>query len=166
MIRLTLPTFVLAAILAGPLAAQSQADRDAIHDVMRRYAELEDAMDMATQAQLMTEDRVWITPSGRQLDQQRNMEVQQKVHDLRSELYPGHQIFTEIRYPHLYFPAQDVAVYSYWWDTSFLPTADHLRGSNRELTSFTPSWRTAVLVKRDGEWKIAHTHVSPINQGG
>jgi len=66
-------------ILALPttIAAQRQADVDAINRLIDRYGALEDAMDMNAQAQLMTPDRVWVAQgAGRRTDQATNMRIQ------------------------------------------------------------------------------------------
>ncbi len=55
MVSLILTLFVL-----GGVSGQSQADRDAVNQLLDRYAELEEAMDMTAQAGLISENRVWI----------------------------------------------------------------------------------------------------------
>ena len=72
------------------LTAQDQDDIDAVHQLLARYTELDEAMDMMAQARLMSEDRVWIGPNGeRQTDQAENMRMQQAQFDATKEAVPG-----------------------------------------------------------------------------
>ncbi|MGW8267978.1 MAG: hypothetical protein ACWGSQ_16545, partial [Longimicrobiales bacterium] len=68
-----LPIFLLVVSLGGA-SAQSQADIDAVNRLLDQYAELEEAMDMPSQARLISEDRVWVSQGfGRRTDQAKNM---------------------------------------------------------------------------------------------
>lgn len=152
-----------AAAFAAPVSAQSDADRAAIHEFLERYAELEDAGDMRTQARMMTDDRVYIGVFniGRRLDQAQNMRIQQATMDLNEDLYPGLQAITEVKDPHVHFVTRDVAVASFRWVRNFIPTPELVRsGVDLPDSPSAPVWFSQVLVRDGGEWKIAHTHVS------
>jgi hypothetical protein len=78
--------------------AQRQPDVDAINRLIDRYGALEDAMDMPSQAQLMSADRVWIGQGGgRRTDQTASMKIQQATFDQLKKMVPGIQVFTEDR---------------------------------------------------------------------
>jgi ketosteroid isomerase-like protein len=118
-------------ILPGAATAQRQADVDAVNRLIDLYGATEDAMDMTAQARLMAADRVLISQAGRRTDQATNLRIQQASNDAFKKQVPGVQIFTEDR--------------------------DRLA---KESEAGPPEVLTLVLVKRDGEWKIVHTHIS------
>ncbi len=164
-------TFVFAAafLLPAALVAQRQNDTAAINRLIDQYGAFEDANDMAGQARLMTPDRVWIAAgAGRRTDQATNMRIQQAAYDAAKKQAPGIQAFTEDRDRLIRFYANGaVAVASFYrYTTIILPPnlpADVAKALGAPLP---PAVVTLVLEKRDGEWKIVHTHVSnlaPVN---
>jgi len=58
--RVLFPSLALLLLSLAPLSAQEQRDIAAVNELLDRYTELEESMDMMGQAQLMSEDRVWI----------------------------------------------------------------------------------------------------------
>lgn len=169
MIRCLSLALALVLALTAPVSGQTDADRAAIHDLLHRYAQLEDAGDIETQARLMTQDRVYIGVFniGRRLDQTQNTAIQQATMDLNRELYPGMRIFTEVKAPHVHFVAEDVAVASFQWVRNFIPTAELVNsGVDLPDSPTPPVWFSQVLVREDDGWKIAHTHVSLAQQPG
>ncbi|MBT8397624.1 MAG: hypothetical protein KJN92_11690, partial [Gemmatimonadetes bacterium] len=58
--RILSPLVVLLFLSFHQLNAQNQRDIDSVHQLLDRYTELEESMDMMGQAQLMSPDRVWI----------------------------------------------------------------------------------------------------------
>jgi ketosteroid isomerase-like protein len=152
---LTLPT----------VTAQQQADVEAINRLVDRYGALEDAMDMAGQAQLMAADRVWIAQgAGRRTNQASNMRIQQAGYDAMKKAAPGVQTFTEDRDRLIRFHASGaVAIVSLYRYTTLILPPNTPPEAARALAAPPPAVATLVLEKRGGEWKIVHTHISDLS---
>jgi ketosteroid isomerase-like protein len=169
MIAVTRCALVLAASLLVPTltAAQRQADVDAIHALLDQYGALEDAMDMPAQAKLMLADRVWVAQgAGRRTDQTTNMRIQQAAYDAFKKKVPGVQRFTEDRDRLVRFYANgSVAIATFYRYTTLIlpPTTPPEVAQTVQPTP--PAVLTLVLEKRDGQWKIVHTHVSDLATG-
>ena len=163
--RRFLPFAVALGMLMPALAAaQRQGDVDAINRLIDRYGALEDAMDMNAQAQLMSADRVWIAQGvGRRTDQATNMRIQQAVFDQLKKRLPGVQTFTEDRDRLLKFYGNgSVAVASFFrYTTTILPPTTSPDVA-KEFGPLPAVAITLVLEKRDGDWKIVHTHVADL----
>jgi uncharacterized protein (TIGR02246 family) len=155
---------ILAAILLAPtlVAAQRQTDVDAVNALIDQYGALEDAMDMTAQAKLMAPDRVWVAQgAGRRTDQATNMRIQQAVFDALKKRLPDLQRFTEDRDRLVRFYANGlVAIATFYRYTTLIlpPTTSPEAAQN--VTPPPPAVVTLVLEKRDGQWKIVHTHIS------
>lgn len=164
------PRMWLTLLLAGSLAlpavatAQRQSDVEAINRLIDQYGELEDKMDMNGQAKLMTPDRVWVAQGGgRRTDQATNMRIQQANFDALKKQAPGVETFTEDRDRLIKFHGNgQVAIASFYrYTTLILPPNTPAEVAER-LTAAPPAVATLVLEKRDGSWKIVHTHFSPL----
>ena len=161
-------TFLPVALAVGMLmpaaaATQRQGDVDAINRLIDRYGTLEDAMDMNTQAQLMSADRVWIVQAGgRRTDQATNMRIQQAAFDQLKKRFPGVQTFTEDRDRLIkLYGNGSVAVASFFrYTTTLLPPATPPEVAKEFGTRAAAI--SLVFEKRDGDWKIVHTHVSDL----
>jgi ketosteroid isomerase-like protein len=153
---------------AAAVAQQRQPDIDAINQLIDRYGALEDAADMAGQAQLMTADRVWIVQAGgRRTDQAANMRIQQASLDQLKRLAPGLQTFTEDRDRLIKFYGNGtVAVASFYRYTTYVVPAGIPAALAQSLSTVRPGAVTLVLEKRDGAWKIVHTHFSDLGPAG
>src|SRR5947208_8516479 len=156
-------------LMPSSAATQRPGDVDAINRLIDRYGALEDAMDMNAQAQLMSADRVFIVQAaGRRTDQATNMRIQQAAFDQIKKRFPGVQTFTEDRDRLIkLYGNGSVAVASFFrYTTTILPPTT----PPEVAKEFGPGAATITLVleKRDGDWKIVHTHVSdlgpPANQ--
>jgi ketosteroid isomerase-like protein len=158
----------LALLLAGSLAfptlatAQRQSDVDAINRLIDQYGELEDKMDMNAQAKLMTPDRVWLSQGGgRRTDQATNMRIQQANYDALKKQVPGVETFTEDRDRLIRFHANgQVATASFYRYTTMVLPPNTPAEVAEDLGAPPPAVATLVLEKRDGGWKIVHTHFS------
>jgi len=151
--------------LAG---AQRPVDSDAINRLIDQYGALEDAMDMTAQAKLMTADRVWIAwGGGRRTDQATNMRIQQAAFDVLKKQLPGIQTFTEDRDRLIKFYANgSVAIASFYrYTTTVFPPNTPPDAANA-AAPLPPAAITLVLEKRDGDWKIVHTHLSNLAPAG
>jgi len=154
----------LTILVPGLASAQRQGDVDAINRLIDRYGALEDAMDMNGQAQLMSADRVWIAQgAGRRTDQATNMRIQQAAFDQLKKRLPGVQTFTEDRDRLLKFYGNgSVAVASFFrYTTTILPPTTSPDVA-KEFGPLPAVAITLVLEKRDGDWKIVHTHVADL----
>lgn len=160
----------LAFLLAGSLvfptlaAAQRQQDVDAINRLIDQYGELEDKMDMNGQAKLMTSDRVWVSQGGgRRTDQATNMRIQQANFDALKKQVPGVATFTEDRDRVIRFHGNgQVATASFYRYTTMVLPPNTPADVAKELAAPPPAVATLVLEKRDGGWKIVHTHFSTL----
>jgi ketosteroid isomerase-like protein len=158
----------LAVLLAASLAfpsfapAQRQSDIDAINRLLDQYGELEDKMDMNAQAKLMTSDRVWVAQGGgRRTDQATNMRIQQANFDALKKQVPGVQTFTEDRDRLIRFHGNgQVAVASFYRYTTLVLPPNTPAEVAEAAAPLPTSVGTLVLEKRDGGWKIVHTHFS------
>jgi len=151
-------------LLTSPVLGQNPADVQAIHRLVDEYGRLEDAMDMAAQAQLMREDRVWLAQgAGRRTDQAANTRIQQAVFDALRATVPGIQSFTEDRDRLIKFYGNGtVAVVSFYrYQTLVLPP-----GTPPEITATVPpappTSVTLVLENRANQWRIVHAHFSDL----
>lgn len=142
--------------------AQRQNDTAAINRLIDQYGALDDAMDMVGQAKLMSADRVWIGASGgRRTDQATNMRVQQAAFDAIKKQAPGIQSFTEDRDRVIRFYANGaVAIASFYRYVTVIFPPNLPADVAKALSPPPPEAGTLVLEKRDGEWKIVHTHFS------
>jgi hypothetical protein len=144
--------------------AQREADLTAINRLIDQHAQTEDADDMMAQAKLMTADRVWIGPPGRRTDQGMNMRLQQAQIDEGKKFAPNTRWFTEARDRLIKFYGNgSVAVASfYWYRTRAVPGDLPVEKARLLENDPPPAAITHVLVKERGDWKIAHTHVTPM----
>lgn len=143
-------------------SAQSQADIDAVNRLLDQYAQLEEAMDMASQAALISPDRVWIAQAaGRRTDQAKNMQIQQAQMDLLKKTMPGIQWFVEDRDRLVRFHASgNVAIASFFRYSTYLIPPGTPPEVSEGLANVPANAVSVVMEKAGGEWKIVHTHFS------
>lgn len=156
---------LLAVFLAtDAVYSQNTADTDAINILIDKYSAFEDAGDMVSQAKLMTKDRVWIGGlSGRRTNQSMNMEIQQAGIDEAKKWAPGVKRFTEARDRLIkLYGNGSAAVASFYWHTSRVLPADMPQEKADQFGPLRPTTVTLVLEKQGGNWKIVHTHSSPL----
>ncbi len=151
MIRTLAIVAALAVILAGTSNVFA-GDKEDIMDVIETYRTTEISGDLASQATLMTKNRLWIANlrmSG-EANQKFNMERQQFGLDRRRQKNPDFKMMITYIDP-------IVRIYDNAAVVSFLQRRSG-RNPDFELTFYT----TLVLVKKDGAWKIDVTHTSPL----
>ncbi len=158
-------TFLLVPCTSRPAHAQNQAELTAINKVIDSYNVTEDAGDMMAQAKLMTVDRVWVGPDGRRTDQGLNMRMQQAQMDEAKKFAPDMRWFTEARDRLIkIYGNGTVAVASfYWYRDRAIPGELPIDKARALGNPPDPAVITHVLVKDRGQWKIAHTQVTPMN---
>ncbi len=160
------PLFVLLAILLAIPAVHAQiCDEAGIHALIDRYAETEAAGDMRAQARLMADDRVWIAGGmGRMTNQAMNMEGQQAWFDVDNELVPGMRRYADARDRMVRcYGGGDVAVASFYWYQQRIPPAT-MTAAQAEMLGDPPrpSTLSLVLERQGSDWRIVHTHSSPL----
>jgi ketosteroid isomerase-like protein len=161
--KLIRPVVFLAVFVTLPVAAaaQAQSDIDAIKQLLQQYRSTQDAGDLIGQGKLMTPDRVWINQAGvRRADNVENMRVQQIEADFQKKRAPGMQTVTMDRDLLIKFYGDGKVAVASFYRTAvrFFPP-----GTPKDIMQeYAPGGETGTLVleKRDGAWKIVHTHWS------
>ena len=140
------------------------ADLASINILIYNYSKTEDDGTLLEQAKLMSDDRVWIgnNGAGRITNQSLNMNMQQTQVDALFKSISGIKWFTDARDRLIKFYGDgNVAVASfYWYRTFVLPPNTSFE--NRDIMSKQPDpvAISLVLEKKEGNWKIVHTHTS------
>ena len=92
-----------------------------------------------------------------------NMEIQQAGFDEARKWAPGVKWFTDARDRLIKFYGNgSVAVSSFYWYTSYILPADMPQEKRDQFGPLRPAAITLVLEKKGGNWKIVHTHTSPL----
>jgi hypothetical protein len=153
--RKMIRTLAIVAAIAVILAGTSNVfagDKEDIMDVIETYRTTEISGDLASQATLMTKNRLWVANlrmSG-EGNQKFNMERQQFGLDRRRQKNPDFKLMITYIDP-------IVRIYGNAAVVSVLQRRSG-RNPDFEWTAYT----TLVLVKKDGAWKIDVTHQSPL----
>ena len=128
------------------------SDKDDVMAVIQRYAALEG--DLEAQGALIRDDRVQIAPT-RWTDNASYMAWQAKEREHREKLNGGPaEMIVDVESP-VVRVFGNAAVVSFVRRQMILPPG-------HPPVDTSPLWQTVVLAKERGEWKIAHTHVSPV----
>ena len=140
------------------------ADLAAINILIDNYSKTEDDGTLLEQAKLMSDDRVWIgnNGAGRITNQSFNMNMQQTQVDALFKTISGIKWFTDARDRLIKFYGDgNVAVASfYWYRTFVLPPNTSSEKRNIMKKQPDPVAISLVIEKREGNWKIVHTHTS------
>jgi len=162
--RILFPLVALLVFSLQPLAAQNQRDIEAVNQLLDRYTELEESMDMMAQAQLMSPDRVWLgAGTGRVTDQAKNMEIQAAQFENDRTAMQGLSWFVDDRDRLVkFYGGGRVAVASFYRYMTYIIPAGVPPVMAEPLAATQPMAITLVLEKSEGEWKIVHTHVSDL----
>jgi len=148
---------LLAAALVSPTA--SADDADDVRGVVDEYLATEG--DLARQAKLMTDDRSFIAGGFRQTDNVRNMNNQMASSKRNQELDPGAKVSVAGEDIIVRMIGDDAAVASFYRFWTVLTSADAVR-EGRNPQGPPNDAVTLVLAKMGGDWKIVHTHQSPV----
>ena len=150
--------FLFAAMIAALVSTSNTyaqpSDESAILELLEKWAALEN--DLEAQASLVRDDRVQIGGGIRQTDQAENLEVQIMRYEALVESWGGE--------PKMIVRIEDplVRVYGDAAVASFLRLFD-VAPPGKPANATGRAWFSMFLVKEDGEWKIAHHHVSSAN---
>ena len=148
---------VITTLSSLALSNTLSADRGDVSDVLaviQKWAELED--DLEAQAELIRDDRVQVGGGIRQNNQAENLAVQLLRYSALVDLWGGE--------PDLMVRIEDPLeqIYGKVAVASFMRLFD-VAPPGRQPNETGTAWFSMVLVKENGEWKIAHHHVSPAN---
>lgn len=133
-------------------------DTDDVRAVVDRYISTES--DLAEQGQLMSDDRTYIVAGRRFTDNVANMRGQLAGEKLRGTLDPDGTMITTAEDTMIKVYG-DTAVASFYRHWNWIPGADAVR-AGRAGNAPPSQVTTLVLNKRRGDWKIVHTHISPM----
>ena len=150
-VRLSTLVVVMAGLVLAPFACAN--DKNDVLAVIHQYGNLEG--DLAGQAKLMRDDRVYITGGMRQTDEAKNMAMQMAARQANEAVNGGKTKFMVIIESPVISVYGDVAV------ASFVRAFNTIPYNKAPNPPDQPVWVTLVLVKERGEWGIAHTHQSP-----
>lgn len=133
-------------------------DADDVRAVVDAYIATE--TNLAEQAQLMTDDRTYIVGGARFTDNVANMRGQIAGQNLARTLDPdGMMIVTAEDV--MVRVMGDAAVASFYRHWFFVPGADAVRAGR--TGNAPPSQVTTIVLNKQGrDWKIVHTHISPM----
>ena len=148
---------VFLATLAAPIA--SADDADDVRAVVDQYLATEG--DLGSQAKLMTDDRSFIAGGFRQTNNVRNMENQMATARRNYRLDPNTRLSVTGEDIIVRVIGDDAAVASFYRFWTVLASADSVR-EGRNPQGPPNDAVTLVLAKTGGDWKIVHTHQSPI----
>ena len=146
-----------AAALASPIA--SADDADDVRAVVDQYLATEG--DLGSQAKLMTDDRSFIAGGFRQTNNVRNMENQMAAARRNYRLDPNTRLSVSGEDIIVRVIGDDAAVASLYRFWTVLASADSVR-EGRNPQGPPNDAVTLVLEKMGRDWKIVHTHQSPI----
>ncbi len=149
---------LLAAALVSPIA--SADDADDVRAVVDEYLATEG--DLAKQAKLMTDDRSFIANGFRQTDNARNMKNQMAAAERNRELDPDTKFSVSGEDILIRVIGDDAAVASFYRFWTVLASAESVR-AGRNPQGPPNDAVTLVLAKMGGDWKIVHTHQTPID---
>ena len=148
---------IVAAALISPIAAA--ADVDDVRAVVNQYLATEG--DLERQARLMTDDRSFIANGFRQTDNIRNMTNQMAAAARNQELDPDTRLSVAGEDIMIRMLGDEGAVASFYRFWTVLASADSVR-QGRNPQGPPNDAVTLVLQKIDGDWKIVHTHQTPV----
>jgi len=149
---------LLAAALFSPIA--SADDADDIQSVIDTYLATE-TTDLKKQAGLMTDDRTFIAGGARQTDNVANMKSQIAGAARNKELDPNATVVVTGEDVMIRVIGSNAAVASFYRYWNVISSADSVR-EGRNASGPPNDAVTLVLAKMGGDWKIVHTHQSPI----
>ena len=153
-------------ILLSTISFGNETDLDAINNLIDNYSKTEDEGKLLEQAKMMSNDRIWIgnNGAGRITDQKLNMNMQQAQVDALMKSVSGIKWFTDTRDRLINFYGDGkVAVASFYWHRTFvLPSNTNSEKRNIMKKQPDPVAISLVLEKKNGAWKIVHTHTSSL----
>lgn len=148
---------LIATAFLSPIAVADDADD--VRAVVDAYLATEG--DLERQARLMTDDRSFIAGGFRQTDNLRNMRNQMAAAARNRELDPGTRLSVSGEDIMIRMIGDEAAVASFYRFWTVLASADSVR-AGRNPQGPPNDAVTLVLAKMGNDWKIVHTHQTPI----
>jgi len=148
---------LLAVVLISPIAAADDAGD--VRAVVDEYLATES--DLANQAKLMSDDRSFIAGGIRQTNNVNNMKNQIAAAKRNQELDPDTRLSVTGEDVIVRVIGDDAAVASFYRFWTVLASAESIR-AGRNPQGPPNDAVTLVLAKMGGNWKIVHTHQTPI----
>jgi hypothetical protein len=148
---------VFLAALAAPIA--SADDADDVRVVVDAYLATEG--NLQNQAKLMSDDRSFIAGGFRQTDNVTNMKNQVAAAKRNQEIDPGTRLSVTGEDIIVRLIGDDAAVASFYRFWTVLASAESVR-AGRNPQGPPNDAVTLVLAKMGGDWKIVHTHQTPV----
>lgn len=152
-----LVSLLLALALVSPIA--SADDADDVRAVVDAYLASEG--DLERQARLMSDDRSFIAGGFRQTDNVNNMKNQVAAANRNNKLDPNTRLSVTGEDVIVRVIGDDAAVASFYRFWTVLASADSIR-EGRNPQGPPNDAVTLVLAKMGNDWKIVHTHQTPI----
>lgn len=155
--------FVMLTALTVSATSMAQDATGELSKLVAEYSRLEDAMDMRTQGNLISPDRVWNGIGGRRTDNAMWMQVQQENWDAFKARYPGVRMHREVRDLHIRMIGAAAAVTTFTWFTNVIIPGDLDAEKVEELgPGPVPQNMTLVWEKQGNSWKMIASHISPL----
>lgn len=151
-----LGVFVAVAFISPTAIAD---DLDDVRAIVNQYLETES--DLERQAGLMTDDRTFIAGGFRQTDNVTNMRNQIAFEKRAQELDPDARLSVTGEDIIIRMIGDEAAVASFYRFWTVLVSADSIR-AGRNPQGPPNDAVTLVLAKVGNDWKIVHTHQSPV----
>lgn len=133
-------------------------DMDDVRALLDEYVRTE--TDLEKQAQMMTADRTYIVGGARFTDNAANMKGQIAGQKLNRELDPDGMLIVTVEDPIIRIHG-DTAITSFYRHWNYIPGADAVR-SGRAGNSPPSQVSTVIFARMGRDWKIVHTHISPM----
>jgi ketosteroid isomerase-like protein len=147
---------LIGTLLIVPIAVAD--DMDDVRALLDEYVRTE--TDLEKQAQMMTDDRTYIVGGARFTDNAANMKGQIAGQMLNLELDPDGMMIVTIEDPIIRILG-DTAITSFYRHWNYIPGAAAVR-EGRAGNSPPSQVSTVVFARTGREWKIVHTHISPM----
>ncbi len=155
--------FVSLSVSAQKSKKDFSKEEAVINQLIDDYNQTEDDCDFEAQAEIMSADRIFVGAAGegRAVDQSQNMKFQ-KIHlDIVKKEVPGIIWHTESRDRIIKFYGDgDIAIASFFWFRAVYVPAGTPPEIAVKYPHPAPHNVTLVFEKKNGEWKIVHTHMS------
>ena len=134
-------------------------DMDDVEAVINMYIDFETYDGIDDQAELMASDRTYIVNGVRYSNNDRSMELQNASNRVSKRAFPGAVRITTVEDIKIRING-DAAIASFYRVINNINNADSVKAGATVMNSMYQTVSMA-LFKRDGDWKIVHTHISP-----
>ena len=134
-------------------------DMDDVEAVINMYIDFETYDGIDDQAELMASDRTYIVNGVTYSNNDRSMELQNASNRVSKRAFPGAVRITTVEDIKIRING-DAAIASFYRVINNINNADSVKAGATVMNSLYQTVSMA-LFKRDGDWKIVHTHISP-----